>query len=59
MAEKKKNDPYGCDDPDTLDIKASSMQDCTGLIPALPQSEAELESYAQLFPYTADALDDN
>ena len=33
---------------------AASMQDCTGLIPALPESEAELESYAELYHYPAD-----
>lgn len=53
-----KNDPYGCDDPDTLDIKACSATDCTGLIPALPQSDAELESYAQVYHYPADMFQD-
>ena len=33
---------------------AASSQDCTGLIPALPESEAELESYAELYHYPAD-----
>lgn len=46
-----KNDPYGCDIPHALDIKASSSNDCTGLIPSLPQSDAELESYEELYPY--------
>lgn len=48
------NDPYGCDNPDGLDIRASSTMDCTGLIPALPESDAELESYAELYHYPAD-----
>lgn len=54
-SEKKKtikNDPYGCDIPHALDIQASSASDCTGLIPSLPQSEAELESYEALYHYT-------
>ena len=27
-------DPYGTDDPDTLDVRAASVTDCTGLIPS-------------------------
>lgn len=53
-----KNDPYGFDDPDYLDIKACSATDCTGLIPALPQSDAELESYAQIYHYPGDIFHD-
>lgn len=52
------NDPFGHDDPEPLDVKASSATDCTGLIPALPQSDAELESYAELYPYPADIFQD-
>lgn len=29
----------------------ASAQDCTGLIPSLPQSEAEVESYQDLYAY--------
>lgn len=49
-----RNDPYGTDNPHALDIRASSSQDCTGLIPALPESDAALESYAELYHYPAD-----
>lgn len=49
-----RNDPYGTDNPHGLDIRASSSQDCTGLIPALPESDEALESYAELYPYPAD-----
>lgn len=52
------NDPYGCDDPDAISIQACSSMECTGLIPALPQSEAELESYAQLYHIPADIFED-
>ncbi len=31
--------------------KAASMTDCTGLIPAAPQTRAELEAYEELYPY--------
>ena len=48
-----KNDPYGCDEPDALNIKACSATDCTGLIPSLPTSDAELESYAEVYHYPA------
>ncbi len=53
-----KNDPYGFDDPDYLDIKACSATDCTGLIPALPQSDSELASYAQVYHYPGDIFHD-
>ena len=29
-----------------IDVQACSTMDCTGLIPSLPQSEAEREAYA-------------
>lgn len=53
-----KNDPYGCDISHALDIKASSARDCTGLIPSLPQSDAELESYEELYPYPGSISND-
>ena len=30
---------------------ACSAQDCTGLIPSLPQDGAELEAYEELYPF--------
>lgn len=48
---KNKNDPYGCDETDYLDIQACCAQDCTGLIPSLPVNEEELESYADLYHF--------
>ncbi|MDO4295780.1 MAG: hypothetical protein Q4D90_06435 [bacterium] len=32
-------------------FQAASTSDCTGLIPALPTSEAELESYEEMYPF--------
>lgn len=58
VTEPFKNNPYGYDDPDALDIKACSATDCTGLIPALPQSDSELESYAEVYHYPADIFHD-
>lgn len=40
-----------------VDVQACSTMDCTGLIPALPQSEAELEAYEDLYPYVTHAVD--
>ena len=31
--------------------KAASTQDCTGLIPASPESSEELESYEELYQF--------
>jgi len=53
-----KNDPYGCDTPSSLEIQANSATDFTGLIPALPETEAELENYAELYPYPGDILNE-
>ncbi len=38
------------DDYDYLQ-NAASARDCTGLIPFLPTSEAELESYNEIYQY--------
>lgn len=40
---------------DDSDIQACSATDCTGLIPSLPQDEAEMEAYEDLYPYIAKA----
>ncbi len=53
------NDPYGCFlDDDRIEMKAGSATDFTGLIPALPESDAELESYAQMYDYPGDIMKD-
>lgn len=54
-----KNDPYGCDTPSALNIQASSATDFTGLIPALPETEAQLESYAELYHFPGDILNED
>ncbi|MCC8025365.1 MAG: hypothetical protein LIP16_08700 [Clostridium sp.] len=46
---EKEKDPYD------IDIQSCSATDCTGLIPSLPQSEAELESYEDIYPYITKA----
>lgn len=47
---KKKSTKQLIDDFDYLANAASTM-DCTGLIPSLPQSEDELESYNDVVQY--------
>lgn len=46
----KKNNSDMIDDFDYL-ASAASSQDCTGLIPATPVSDAELESYEDLYHF--------
>ncbi|MBT9808184.1 hypothetical protein GPL26_00775 [Enterocloster citroniae] len=41
--------------PFDIDIQACSTMDCTGLIPSLPQDDAERESYEDLYPYITKA----
>ena len=38
-----------------IDIQACSSTDCTGLIPALPEDEAQREAYEELYPYITKA----
>ena len=49
MSDVKENQQR-IDDFDSLQNAASST-DCTGLIPALPGSEEELEAYNELYQY--------
>lgn len=51
-------DSYGCDNGDDLDIHVCSSMECTGLIPALPHSDSDLESYAEVYHYPADIFQD-
>lgn len=34
-----------------VDIQACSAMDCTGLIPATPETDEELEAYEDIYPY--------
>lgn len=43
-------DQYGVDLSKSY-IDACSANDCTGLIPSLPQSKAEMESYEELYHF--------
>ncbi len=56
MLSSKENEKI-IDDFDYLS-NAASTQDCTGLIPALPTSEAELESYNDVYQYRPPVISD-
>lgn len=57
MDGQKDRDAYGiCEDDSGI---ACSAQECTGLIPSLPEDEDEIEQYEELFPYIARALKEN
>ena len=44
------------DESETMfDLDICSATDCTGLIPALPQDEAEVEAYEDIYPYITKA----
>ncbi len=61
MKKKDRNttNPYKVSNDDSeMDIQAASAMECTGLIPALPASDAELESYAQLYHFPSDVYQD-
>lgn len=53
MLNNKENEKI-IDDYDYLSNAASSM-DCTGLIPSLPVTDAELESYNDLYQFQTPA----
>ena len=46
------NDPYD------VDIQSYSAMDCTGLIPSLPQSFAEVEHYNDLYHFLPEHVSD-
>ena len=45
-------DPQEKDDF-AVDIQACSAMDCTGLIPSLPVSDAQIESYYNMYHFMA------
>lgn len=52
-----KNNQIKSTDPMEYDyLKASSAQDCTGLIPAAPADDAEVENYEELYPFLPKVL---
>lgn len=37
-------------------LKPASLQDCTGLIPAAPANDGEIENYEELYPFLPSVL---
>jgi len=55
-ADKKNiDDPYSLNITD--DFKICAATDCTGLIPAMPETDSELESYEEMYPFLNKARD--
>ena len=53
---KSLDDPYNTNLNN--DFQASSAMDCTGLIPAMPETDSELDAYKDLYPFLATAVKD-
>ena len=51
--EARRDEPEFYDEP----CDVASATDCTGLIPALPETDAELEHYQDLYHYLPDSPD--
>lgn len=51
---KSQKDSYGVDLNKSY-INSCSAHDCTGLIPSLPQSKAEVEAYEDLYHFLPEA----
>lgn len=51
MNKKEKSENQNIIDSYDYLANAASTQDCTGLIPSLPTSKAELESYEEVYHY--------
>lgn len=55
----KRRPNYVSDHADDIDpSNASSATDCTGLMPALPRSEYEIESYKAVYDFLPDEKDE-
>lgn len=51
MKKNSKSEEKAVDTFSNSYIDTCSANDCTGLIPALPQNEAEIESYEELYNF--------
>lgn len=50
------SDKYLVDASSANDLDGCAATEATGLIPFLPESESEIDSYRQVFPYSPDCL---
>ena len=44
-------------EPENDDLRICSSMECTGLIPALPEDDGQLEAYEELYPFLAKPSD--
>lgn len=49
--QKKKAETTTSNNNYDIDIQACSTMDCTGLIPATPETEDEMKAYEDIYPY--------
>lgn len=56
MKETIHTEKKNTENSDEIDLQACSSMDCTGLVPTPPQSEAELDSYEELYPFITRAI---
>lgn len=54
----KKDDPYRVGATSLHDLDTSATTEMTGLIPSSPETEAELDSYKALYPFSPDEFVD-
>lgn len=59
MKSENKQNASEAKDAFDINVQACSTMDCTGLIPALPETEEELEAYEELYPYLTHAKNKN
>ncbi len=55
--DKKKNsysDKFNVEDTSINDLDGCATTEVTGLIPAIPKSVLEIDSYKEIFPYSPD-----
>ena len=51
---KSLDDPYNTNL--YKDFQVGSATDCTGLIPALPETDSELDAYKDMYPFLGQAM---
>lgn len=52
----KTDDKYHVESSSVNDLDSCATTEATGLIPSLPQSEAELAAYKSILPYSPDCI---
>lgn len=50
----KNQDKYNVEASSVNDLDGCAAVEATGLIPALPESDAQIDAYKEIFPYSPD-----